>query len=314
MKRLSTGADVEDWSAYARLARHLGSLWAGLLVLVTIAACSSSPTSTPEPTTPQVQAVFVTTDIAVGSNRVVFGLVDQNGMPVRAAEAQVRAIYLPPDQGTAEARVTATARFFQWPTGSQGIFKVNLDLDTPGAWRFEADVTTDDGTPVTARGTLAVRPQSLTPGIGSRAPASSTPTTDSMDDLATITSSTDPDPDLYRLSVDEALDAGKPLVLVFATPAFCVSATCGPQVEIVSSLKERFAEEANFIHVEVFANPHEVEAGRPAGGFVPTVSEWSLPTEPWTFIMDRDGLVAAKFEGFTTLDELEVALQEVITG
>jgi hypothetical protein len=85
-------------------------------------------------------------------------------------------------------------------------------------------------------------------------------------------------------------------------------------VEIVSSLKERFADEANFIHIEVFANPHEVEAGRPAGGFVPAVSEWSLPTEPWTFIMDLNGIVAAKFEGFTTEEELVAALQEVITG
>tara|TARA_B100001971_G_C17955213_1_gene414582 strand:- start:207 stop:614 length:408 start_codon:yes stop_codon:yes gene_type:complete len=135
-----------------------------------------------------------------------------------------------------------------------------------------------------------------------------------VDDLTTITSSTDPDPDLYRLSINDALKEEQPLVVVFATPAFCVSATCGPQVEIVSSLKERFAGKANFIHVEVFANPHEMEAGRPAGGFVPAVSEWSLPTEPWTFIMDHSGVVAAKFEGFTTLDELEVALQEVITG
>ncbi len=319
MKRPSTGAAVEERSTCARLARRLGSLWAGLLVLVAIAACSSSPTgtpvpSTPGPTTPQVQVVIVSTDIAVGSNRVVFGLVDQNGMPVRAADAQVRAIYLPPDQGTAEARVAATAQFFQWPTGSQGIFKTNLDFNTPGAWRLEVDVTTDDGTPVAARGTLAVRPQSLTPAIGSRPPPSSTPTLDSVDDLTTITSSTDPDPDLYRLSINDALKEEQPLVVVFATPAFCVSATCGPQVEIVSSLKERFAGKANFIHVEVFANPHEMEAGRPAGGFVPAVSEWSLPTEPWTFIMDHSGVVAAKFEGFTTLDELEVALQKVITG
>jgi hypothetical protein len=284
-----------------------------------VAACSSSPTATPAPVTvapasPEVDAVFVTTDIAVGSNRVVFGLIDRDGMPVRASEAQVRAIYLPPGQDTAEVRETATARFYRWPAGPQGIFKVNLDLDASGIWLIEVDVITADGSAITASGTLAVRPESITPAIGSPAPASSTATLDSVDDLATITSSTEPDPDLYRLSVDQALKAGKPLVVVFATPAFCVSATCGPQVEILSSLKERFADEANFIHVEVFANPHEVEAGRPAGGMVPAVAEWRLPTEPWTFITDNKGLVAAKFEGFTTLEELEVALREVVTG
>jgi hypothetical protein len=233
---------------------------------------------------------------------------------VRASEAQVRAIYLPPGQDTAEMRETATARFFQWPSGPQGIFKVNLDLETSGVWLVEVDVTTADGTPVTAQGTLAVRPESITPAIGSAAPASSTLTLGSVDDLATITSSTEPDPDLYRLSIDHALKKDKPLVVVFATPAFCVSATCGPQVEVLSSLKERFKDEANFIHVEVFANPHEVEAGRPAGGFVPAVAEWRLPTEPWTFIMNNAGLVVAKFEGFTTLEELDLALREVLPG
>ncbi|MDP6548955.1 MAG: hypothetical protein QF659_02635 [Dehalococcoidia bacterium] len=317
MNSPSNGADIENRCAWGRLARVLGSLWSGLLFLAVIAACSSSPTSTPVPAAPEVDAVFVTTDIAVGSNRVVFGLVDRNGMPVRAAEAQVRAIYLPSGQDTGEVRATATARFFQWPAGAQGIFKVNLELDTSGVWQLEVDVTTDDGTPVTGKGKLMVRPQSITAAIGSRPPASSTLTlddVDDVDDLSTITSSTDPDPDLYRLSVGQGLKAGKPLVVVFATPAFCVTATCGPQVEIVSSLKDRFADEANFIHVEVFSNPHEIEADRPSGGFVEAVVEWSLPTEPWVFIMDKNGLVAAKFEGFTTAEELEAALREVVTG
>ena len=233
--------------------------------------------------------------------------------PKRTA-ARVRAAYLPPGQDTAEVRETATAEFFQWPTGSQGIFKVNLDLDISGVWRVEVDATTANGTPITAQGSLTVRPESITPAIGSPAPASITPTLDGVDDLATITSSTDPDPDLYRLSVDQALTAGKPLVVVFATPAFCVSATCGPQVEILSQLKERFPGQANFIHVEVFEDPHEVEAGTTAPRHVKTVAEWKLPTEPFSFIMGKDGLVAAKFEGFTTVEELEVALREVVTG
>jgi hypothetical protein len=309
MNRPSTRADVGNKPTWVQLSRLLG----GLLVLAAIAGCSSSPTNTPAPASPEVEAVFVTTDIAVGSNLVVFGLIDRDGMPVRASEAQVRAIHHPPGQDAAEVR-EAGARFFQWPSGLQGIFKVNLDLETSGIWLVEVDVTTADGTPVTAQGTLTVRPESITPAIGSAAPASSTPTLEAVDDLATITSSTEPDPDLYRLSINHALMADMPLVVVFATPAFCVSATCGPQVEILSSLKERFKDEANFIHVEVFANPQDIVAGGPAGGFVPAVAEWRLPTEPWTFIMNHAGLVVAKFEGFTTLEELEAALREVVTG
>jgi peroxiredoxin len=139
-----------------------------------------------------------------------------------------------------------------------------------------------------------------------------TPTLAGVEDLATITSSPVPDPDLYRLSIDQALEAGKPLVVVFATPAYCKTATCGPQVQVVSQLKDRFSDQANFIHVEVFENPHLIEAGRPAGGFVPAVGEWNLPTEPWTFVLDGAGRVRAKFEVFTTAQELARALEEVL--
>jgi hypothetical protein len=171
--------------------------------------------------------------------------------------------------------------------------------------------TGSNGTPVVAHGAIQVKEKSDTPSLGDPAPRSVTLTAGDVDDLSTITSSAQPDPDLYRLSVHQALDAGKPLVVVFATPAFCVSATCGPQVEVVSQVKERFSEQANFIHIEVFENPHLIQGGRPPTGFVPAVAEWNLPTEPWTFVVDKAGRVHAKFEQFTMAEEIEAALTEV---
>ena len=289
-------------------------LLTSLAVLATAVACSSSATSTPLPQGPEVNVIVVTTDYGVGSNRVAFGLVDRDGTPVRSTEAQVRALYLPAGESAGEVRDTATAKFRQWPIGAQGVFTTNLEFDTEGFWEIQVDTTNTAGGAVTARAAIQVQPETITPSVGRRAPASVTPTGDQVGDLASITSSPQPDPDLYRLSVDEALGAGKPLVVVFATPAFCVTATCGPQVEIISQLKELFSDRANFIHVEVYKNPHEIEGDRPAGGFVEAVSEWNLPTEPWTFIMDQDGLVRAKFEAFTTLEELEKGLRDVLVG
>ena len=295
--------------------RQRAGLIGGLLLLLLAAACSGggspAPTSTPPQSNPEVGAVVFTTDLAVGANRVVFGLIDRDGLPVRTQEAQVQALYLLPDQSTEEVRDTATARFMQWPTGQQGVFSTRIEFDTAGFWQLEVITTRDDGTPVRARGALQVKERAATPAIGDPAPRSSTPTLDDVSDLATISSANPPDPDLYRLSIDEALDAGKPLVVVFATPAFCVSATCGPQVEVISEVKERHQGQANFIHVEVFENPHLIQGGRPAGGVVPAVEEWGLPTEPWTFIIDNEGLVRAKFEQFTTAEEIEAALGEV---
>ena len=149
------------------------------------------------------------------------------------------------------------------------------------------------------------------------APGSVTPTVDDVggvDRLDRITSANPPDPDLYRMSIHSALASGQPLVVVFSTPAFCVTATCGPQVEVVSNLQDAYRDRANFIHVEVFQDPHLIEGQRPTGGVVPAVEEWNLPTEPWTFVVGGDGLIRAKFEQFAAAEEIEAALQDALAA
>ena len=279
-----------------------------------LAAACSSETSI-EIGGPQFSAVIVTTDLAVGPNRVVFGLVDREGMPVRPAEVQVKAVYLDPEGKTSKVRATAVAHFQEWPLGNQGVFTTQLSLDKPGFWKLKVETTTAGGTEIKAEGAFEVKAESDTPTVGQPAPRSRTLTIDSLEDindLGAITSAKPPDPDLYRMSVDEALDSGKPLVLVFSTPAFCVSATCGPQVDVISQVKGKYQDRANFIHVEVFEDPHLIEGGRPMGGTVPAVKEWNLPTEPWTFIIDGEGRVRAKFEQLTTAQEIEAALLEIL--
>lgn len=292
-----------------------------IFLLLLGAACGpAAPAPAPPPASPEVGVIVVTSDLAIGVHRVVFGLVDRDGFPVRpppapagtAPQAQVRALYLPPGQSAGEARATATAQFLRWPAGEQGIYAARLAFDRVGFWELEVTAARADGTPVVARGALQVKEKTAAPNVGDAAPRSSTPTTDQVTDLSTITSSNPPDPDLYRRSIAQALDAGKPLVVVFATPAFCVSATCGPQVKVLSELKDRYGEQANFIHVEVFQDPHLLKGGRLQGKPVPAVLEWGLPTEPWTFVIDRAGRVHARFEQFTTLEEIAAALQEVL--
>ena len=68
----------------------------------------------------------------------------------------------------------------------------------------------------------------------------------------------------------------------------------------------------SFIHVEMFDNPDEIQGDLSRARTVSAAAEWGLPSEPWTFVVDADGLIAAKFEGFATLDELEEALADVL--
>jgi hypothetical protein len=115
---------------------------------------------------------------------------------------------------------------------------------------------------------------------------------------------------MHQMTIADAVTSGRPTLIVFATPAFCVTRVCGPTKQMVDQLYPQYKDEVNFIHVE----PYELEPARSGEGLipVPAVGEWGLPTEPWAFIIDKEGNVAAKFEGIVAPSELEEALQNVL--
>lgn len=287
------------------------------LLLLLAAACSSGSddpiiSDQQQAGGPDYSAVIITTDLSVGPTRLLFGIIDRDRMPVLGASANVEAYSLVPNEETRELRASAAARFIEWPSAALGVFVVEFDLDTAGTYELDVNLTATDGTPIFAQANFLIQETSRTLAIGAAAPASVTHTAADAEDISHITSSVEPDPDLYEFSIDEALNHNKPLVVVFATPAFCVSATCGPQVGEVTKVKEAVGAQANYIHVEVFKDPHLLEEGRPAGGLVAAVEEWGLPTEPWIFIIDDQGLIYAKFEQFTTAGEIEAKLRELL--
>ena len=125
-----------------------------------------------------------------------------------------------------------------------------------------------------------------------------------MDDIRTIDSGATPNA-MHEVSIAEAIARGGPLVVLFASPGFCVSQTCAPQLQEVQRLQAEYAPRVTFVHVEIFKDP---------GSRTPyeTVTEWGLQSEPWIFFVDRQGLVADKFEGAAPYAELQAALQPLL--
>ena len=165
---------------------------------------------------------------------------------------------------------------------------------------------------------LEVTADSPVPAIGAPAPPSDSKTLPDYGDLALITTDYSPDESLYQVSVRDAVENPLPSVIVFASPAFCTTPTCGPQVDTVSELRQAYGGQANFIHVEIYDNPDEIQGDLDRAEIAPTVDEWGLTdiehwfNESWTFVLDADGLVQARFEGFATFTELEESLQAVL--
>jgi hypothetical protein len=152
---------------------------------------------------------------------------------------------------------------------------------------------------------LLVHAHSRTPAVGARAYPSQTPTlATSGGSLAMLTTRVPPDRGLLRYSIVGSLRAHAPFVVTFATPRFCSSRTCGPVVDVVDHVRRRFARTGiRFIHVEIYAR------NDPRNGRNRWVREWKLPSEPWTFLVGRDGRIKAKFDGSVSVRELEQAVR-----
>ena len=153
--------------------------------------------------------------------------------------------------------------------------------------------------------------------MGDAAPSSETKTLAGGLELADVTTAYQPDAGLYEISVSDAVGSGRPSVIVFATPAFCTSPTCGPQVDTVAELRAEHPEAANYIHVELYDNPDEIQGDLSRAELVPAADEWGFTqipewtNESWVFVLDGGGVIRQRFEGFATLRELEAALMEV---
>ena len=272
------------------------------------------PTQAATQAPPAVQTIvgMASTDLAVGENRVVFGVIVQGHGALRDEQVQVKTFFLTAS-GPEGPKQTVPASFQQWPGGAGGAYVANLSFDKPGEWGLGIEASRPDGASISAGVKVKVKETSATPSIGSAAPRSLNKTAGDVSDLAELTTDTDPDPDLYRLTVAEALDDGVPLLVGFATPAYCQTATCGPQVDVLKQMKDQYAGRINVIHVEVYDNPPEIrDAGIEAGRLTPVMAEWGLPSEPWTFVVDAEGIVRAKYEGFVGADELRDAMDKTL--
>jgi hypothetical protein len=186
------------------------------------------------------------------------------------------------------------------------LYVASFRIPRPGRYWMLAEPI--GGSPIQALGIIDVKRRTTSLALGAKAVPSRTPTLASTHgNLAKLTTRTPPDRGLLRYSVADSLAARKPFVVVFATPKFCTSRTCGPVVDVVDKVRRQFAGSGvRFIHVEVYKN------NDPSLGYNRWMREWGLQTEPWVFLVGRDGRVKAKFEGSLSVRELAAAVRRLL--
>ncbi|MBM3926818.1 MAG: thioredoxin family protein [SAR202 cluster bacterium] len=296
-----------------------------LLVLAALLACGSPSGRGPSEASPgpvegppwrsisspdnSVSAVLATTVLRPGSQRLAFILFTSRGI-LAVPTVRVTPVSLVDNQ----PRAAVTAGSHPWPLGTKGSYSTHIDFDRPGKWRLDIVALDSDVSPRTAQIEVEVRDDYKVKDIGMAAPASKNKTLQDTPNLSKLTSGSNPNPDLYQTTIAQALKSGKPTLVVFASPAYCVSPTCGPEVETMQELKAKYPGRANFIHVEIYDNPHEVQGDLSRARLSPILREWGITTVPhwnnesWAFIISANGQIKARFEGYATLDELDSAL------
>jgi hypothetical protein len=281
-----------------------------------LSACGASAASS-APTTGQsggqLQAQVVASELVVGQQqRVPVGILDQN-TPVNDATVHVRAYLLQGTTGVFKAE--SDAPFKGEGLQGAGAYVAHLDLTTAGNWGLDIIAARPNGQHATIRlatyadgRPLAVVTNPVVPAVGQPAPPSLSPTTAGVADTTTIDSGRPPD-DMHQLSIAQAIQQHRPTLVVFASPAFCTSRICGPEVKVVQSLEPAYRDRLTFIHVEIYRDFVPDPAKRQ---LAQTVVDWRLQTEPWIFLIDSKGIIQTRFEGPTGSDEVKTAIDQLL--
>lgn len=223
----------------------------------------------------------------------------------------VTAIFLPID-GEAEASGADTPRAVPASEG-RGVYAAEVTFDRAGFWA--AQLTAElDGKRRTGQAMFEVYEEARYPAVGEEAPKTQNLTIGSKDapteaiDSRARDGEKIPDPKLHDITIAESIRRKEPALVVFSTPVYCVSQFCGPITDMVADLQRDYSERANFIHVEVWRDFQDTVVNKAAAEWIYRNKDL---TEPWIFLIGRDGVIQARWDNVATREEIEPLLKEL---
>ncbi|MDZ7676746.1 MAG: hypothetical protein U5K30_16980 [Acidimicrobiales bacterium] len=240
--------------------------------------------------------------------RVPFGLSDTDGLlPADAVPGNVTLSVRNPEGETAAEGLTAVLHdeglprpyySFEFTPASAGFYDLAVDVDgTEVISQFQV-VAPDEPTVVDRV------------GPGDQLPAIETPTTDDARGVTPICTR-DPQCDLHGQTVADALDAGGPVALLVATPAFCQTVVCGPILDILLEQVPDYPD-VRFVHAEVYTDPSENEVPPTPEDFAPVIAELGLPYEPVLYVTGPDGVVRERLDYIFDARDMRASLDRAL--
>ncbi|MBA2241131.1 MAG: thioredoxin family protein [Solirubrobacterales bacterium] len=246
-----------------------------------------------------------------GENRLSLGVFNVDGSQVPDAKI---AIYAAPSKGdgkvlgpfpAAVESLETDAAFVARttsddPDSAKTVYVADVELPEAGSYDLAAVIDQGDKDLVSIVPTITVGEDGPIPDVGQMAPSAHTETTDDVGEIAEIDTRVPPGT-MHDVDLADVIGE-KPVALLFATPALCMSQVCGPVVDIAEEVKAERPDDAAYIHQEIYVE------NNPNQGTRPPVREFGLQTEPWLFVLDAEGRVSTRIEGAFSAAELEAAL------
>ena len=183
-----------------------------------------------------------------------------------------------------------------------GFYGAEVEFPEAGDWMVAATLEVDSGRSV-GRGAVPVSAE-VPAAVGSKAKPLATPVATSPAGRKKICTR-EPACPLHAISLDDALSAGRPTVVNFGTPLLCTSQMCGPVVDEQMVVADKLGTKASFIHVEIYPSRNTAKPVR-------ALTEYGFSTEPWMLVVDRDGVIRARYEGPVTAGQIEDALRPLL--
>jgi len=254
--------------------------------------------------------------LSKGRERVAFGLFDSAGKQLSGVGLAIyvgstdgskgRGPYLATDESLQVAPQFESKQTATDPNAARGIYVANVPFTHDGKYALLAIAKLDGRLVATSPTSITVKSTGqLPPAVGDKAPLIHTLTPpDVAGDLKKIDTRVPPAPQLLKDDFADVLGK-KPIVLTFATPQLCQSRVCGPVVDVVAEVQAKVGDKVSFIHQEIYTD------NNPNKGLRPQLATYHLQTEPWTYVINKQGIIVERFEGAFSPGELERAVAKV---
>jgi hypothetical protein len=202
------------------------------------------------------------------------------------------------------------------PSEGVGVYSApQVTFPDAGFWEVEVTAVID-GEKQSATGAFEVFAEPRLPFPGEQAPRTRNHVWGTPDVPAKAIDSRaeeggdDPAPGLHDDVIADVIAAGRPMVIVVATPVYCQSRFCGPITEMVAEVADDYGDRAEFVHLEVFRDFDSNSVNAAA-------AEWALVPggglqEPWTYLVGGDGVIVERWDNIATKGEITKALDSLL--